>query len=33
MQRELPDDFNAKSLNIADHQTPIMKRLQQASRQ
>ncbi|WP_424980547.1 primase-helicase family protein [Leisingera sp. S232] len=33
MQGELPEGFNAKSLNIADHQTPIMKRLQQASRQ
>ncbi len=33
MQRQLPEGFNAKSLNIADHQTPIMRRLQQASRQ
>lgn len=33
MQRKLPDSFNAKSLNVADHGTPIMRRLQQASRQ
>jgi len=33
MQRKLPETFNAKSLNIAEHATPIMQRLQQASRQ
>jgi hypothetical protein len=33
LQRSLPATFNAKSLNVADHQTPIMQRLQQSSRQ
>ena len=33
MQRQIPETFNAKSLNIAEHSTPIMLRLQQASRQ
>lgn len=33
MARQLPETFNGKSLNIADHATPIMKRLQQTSRQ
>ncbi|OWU79477.1 primase-helicase family protein [Phaeobacter sp. 22II1-1F12B] len=33
MQRVIPASFSAKSLNVADHATPIMLRLQQASRQ
>ncbi|WP_120503432.1 primase-helicase family protein [Sulfitobacter mediterraneus] len=33
MSRELPTTFNAKSLNITDQATPIMKRLQETSRQ
>lgn len=33
MQRTLPSTFSAKHLNIAEHSTPIMQRLQQASRQ
>jgi chorismate mutase len=33
MQRPLPETFSAKSLNIAQLSTPIMQRLQQASRQ
>lgn len=33
LQRSLPETFNAKSLNVAEHQTPIMQRLLQASRQ
>ncbi len=32
MQRQLPEGFSAKSLNIADHQTPTMERLHQTSR-
>ena len=32
MQRELPEDFSAKRLDIARHSTPIMQRLQQTSR-
>lgn len=33
MQRQLPETFSAKSLNIAEVSTPIMQRLQQTSRQ
>ncbi|WP_297338716.1 primase-helicase family protein [Pseudophaeobacter sp.] len=33
MQRQLPEGFSAKSLNIAQLSTPIMQRLQQTSRQ
>jgi hypothetical protein len=33
LAREIPATFNAKSLNIVEHATPIMKRLQQTSRQ
>ncbi len=32
MRRNLPESFSAKSLNIADHQTPTMERLRQTSR-
>jgi hypothetical protein len=31
--KKLPDTFNAKSLNIVENATPIMKQLQQTSRQ
>ncbi|MDP2496343.1 DUF5906 domain-containing protein [Shimia thalassica] len=33
MQRPVSETFNAKSLNIAEHSTPVMQRLQQNSRQ
>ncbi|SMP37241.1 primase-helicase family protein [Shimia sagamensis] len=33
MRRPIPETFNAKALNVADHPTPIMQRLQQTSRQ
>jgi hypothetical protein len=32
MAQHLPEKFNGKSLNIVNHATPIMKRLQQTSR-
>ncbi len=33
VRRELPATFNAKSLNIAEHSTPFMRRLNQTNRQ